>query len=197
VTTTLIAKRTRVGGRIDTHGDVVVEGRVEGTIVAAGCVTIGVTGVAVSDILATRAVVLGIVIGNIEASERIDVAGSARIVGDIRSPSISLASPATVEGRVEQGVMATLPPEAVAVAGQVTIGTSVVPGTRPTLRIRGAALVRPAKPDSGNEPAVPKVPSGDHAPARPRREPGPVPLPPRPPSRARMLPHASRDKDEQ
>ena len=87
MTTTLIAKRTRVGGRIETHGDVMVEGRVEGSIVAAGTVTIGVSGVAVSDIHAGRAVILGIVIGDIEASERIDVAASARIVGDVRSPS--------------------------------------------------------------------------------------------------------------
>src|SRR5215468_1738479 len=74
MTTTLIAKRTRVDGLIETEGDVMIEGRVEGTIRAAGCVTVAVSGVAVSDMNASRALVLGILIGNVSATERIDVA---------------------------------------------------------------------------------------------------------------------------
>src|SRR5215468_12509818 len=76
MTTTLIAKRTRVGGLIETEGDVMIEGRVEGTIRAGGCVTVGVSGVAVSDVNASRALVLGILIENVNATERVDVASS-------------------------------------------------------------------------------------------------------------------------
>lgn len=222
MSTTLIARRTRVTGRIETHGDVMVEGRIEGSIVAGGCVTVGVSGVAVSDIHTGRAVVLGIVIGNIEASERIDVAASARIVGDVRSPLVSVASPATIEGRVDEletgappvspsGSHPTGPaPQAVVASGQVsTSGT--IPTTRPTLKIRGAAMVRPAPPDAGTdltplEPgrstrATAELPRPTAPVARPsapvNRAPH-VPVPPRPPGRSRMLPRqAHRPGDDE
>jgi cytoskeletal protein CcmA (bactofilin family) len=205
MTTTLIAKRTRVGGRIETHGDVMVEGRVEGSIVADGCVTVGVSGVAVSDIHAGRAVVLGIVIGNIEASERIDVASSARIVGDVRAPAISVASPASVEGRIDE-----TPAAAHAPARETTSSgrLSTVPpaggvqATRPTLRIRGAGLVRPARPDgqSGSSPAVEprqnRITADLGQRAARTRDPSQVPAPPRPPRRTRMLPHVGPPRRE-
>ena len=139
MTTTLIAKRTRVGGLIETEGDVVVEGRVEGTIRAGGCVTIGVSGVAVSDVEAGRAMVLGILIGNVTAVERIDVAASARIIGDVRAPAIVVAATGLVEGSIEE----TQPTEE----------------AKPTLRLRQNPLVRPAR-SSGNAPITGPPPPG-------------------------------------
>jgi cytoskeletal protein CcmA (bactofilin family) len=225
MSTTLIARRTRVVGRIETHGDVLVEGRIEGSIVAGGCVTIGVSGVAVSDIRSSRTVVLGIVIGNIEASEHIDVAAGARIVGDVVGPTVSAANLGAIEGRVEQtgggpGARDTAasghPPVAVAVSGQIgprptanqprTVSPSPqVP--RPTLRIRGAPLVRPARPESGNlTPVAPLEPRSTRATADLPRVPPAVPrpaartdsrphapVPPRPPGRVPMFPRGHRE----
>jgi cytoskeletal protein CcmA (bactofilin family) len=190
MTTTLIAKRTRVGGLIETEGDVVVEGRVEGTIRAGGCVTIGVSGVAVSDVEAGRAMVLGILIGNVTAYERIDVAASARIIGDVRAPAVVVASAGLVEGVIEESPSPDEP--------------------KPTLRLRQNPVVRPAR-SSGNVPVAaappppttpppsPQAPwSGSrvdtHAPTLPMRgqsvsagrlgrplSPNPLPAPARPP----------------
>jgi cytoskeletal protein CcmA (bactofilin family) len=138
MTTTLIAKRTRVGGLIETEGDVVVEGRVEGTIRAGGCVTIGVSGVAVSDVEAGRAMVLGILIGNVTAFERIDVAASARIIGDVRAPAIVVATAGLVEGIIEE----IQPGE----------------GVKSTLQLRQNPLVRPARPSGSMPPVAPALP---------------------------------------
>jgi cytoskeletal protein CcmA (bactofilin family) len=162
MTTTLIAKRTRVGGLIETEGDVMVEGRVEGTIRAGGCVTVGVSGVAVSDVVASRALVLGILIGNVTATERIDVAGSARVVGDVRAPIVSVASSGLVEGRIEE-----LDPNEDAETGE----------SKPTLRLRGDPLVRPARPPSAPVPPVVAArspsPARSTSPARPGAPPSP------------------------
>lgn len=150
MTTTLIAKRTRVGGLIETEGDVMVEGRVEGSIRAGGCVTVGVSGVAVSDVNASRALVLGILIGNVTATERIDIAASARVVGDVRAPTVSVAAAGVVEGRVEE------------------LQPSEDDGeSKPTLRLRSAPLVRPAKPPSGSYPPLVAGRSSLPAPSRP------------------------------
>jgi len=141
MTTTLIAKRTRVGGVVETEGDVMVEGRVEGSIRAGGCVTVGISGVAVSDVTAQRAVVLGILIGNVTATERVDVAASARIVGDVKAPLIALAAPGLVEGRCEE----------------MTVLASDDSEAKPTLRLRSAPLVRPARPSGSSPPVAPRA----------------------------------------
>jgi cytoskeletal protein CcmA (bactofilin family) len=187
MTTTLIAKRTRVGGRIETEGDVMVDGRVEGTILAAGCVTVGLTGVAVSEIQAGRAVVLGIVIGNISAGERVDVAANARIVGDVRAPVVSVAPSGMIEGRIDRLDRPTPPLD--------PSTTSASQSQRPTLRIRGAPVVRPARPDLGPDAAeAPRAPAsrqtGELGAAPRLRTPDPtvVPLPPRPPARVPLTP---------
>jgi cytoskeletal protein CcmA (bactofilin family) len=154
VTTTLIAKRTRVGGLIETEGDVVVEGRVEGTIRAGGCVTIGVSGVAVSDVEAARAMVLGILIGNCTALDRIDVAASARIIGDVRAPAVVVAATGLVEGTIEE--------------------THATDEGKPTLRLRQNPVVRPAR-SSGNLPVAAGPAPATNAPTAP---PGPPPTSP-------------------
>ena len=180
MTTTIIAKRTRIGGLVETEGDVVVEGRVEGTIRAGGCVTIAVSGVAVSDVEAGRAMVLGILIGNVTATERIDVAASARIVGDVRAPTVSVATAGLVEGRIEE-----LNPEEDGEA-------------KPTLRLRSGPVVRPAKPPSASYPPVvaarsslPASPAGPARPPAPRgtlRETPTSELPTSPPRTTRHAP---------
>jgi cytoskeletal protein CcmA (bactofilin family) len=179
MTTTLIARRTRVGGPIDTEGDVVVEGRVEGSIRAGGSVTVGPSGVALSDLVVGRAVVLGIVIGDVTATERVDVAAGARVVGDVRAPTVAVVPPGTIEGKIDE--------------------TRESQSLRPTLRIRGGQpLVRPARPEAAPGwsraptaplPPVPPAPYPSARPAPPTEQVAAlVPAPPRPVGRVRMVP---------
>src|SRR5262249_61622600 len=98
----VIAKRTRVGGPIETEGDLLVEGRVEGAIKAGGCVTVGPSGVALSDMTCGRAIVLGIVIGGISASERVDVAAGGRGLRDRRAAAVATLPPRAVRGRARR-----------------------------------------------------------------------------------------------
>jgi cytoskeletal protein CcmA (bactofilin family) len=169
--TTLIAKRTRVGGRIETDGDVVVEGRVEGAVVAAGRVTIAESGMAVAQIQAARVEVEGVVIGDVVATERIGVAAGARVVGDLRAPEVSLASGAVVEGKVDrraadrrngwvQPASPTREPSDHDEHAEDHASTWVPepvtePRGRTTLRDGGIPLVRPGRPAA--RPAAPVV----------------------------------------
>jgi cytoskeletal protein CcmA (bactofilin family) len=185
MTTTLIARRTRIGGAIDTEGDLIVEGRVEGTIRAGGTVIVGASGVAVSDLVVARAVVLGIVIGNVEASERVDIGAGARVVGDLRAPIVAVTPPGAVEGRISE----TAEPAA---------------RTRPTLRLGSGTrqpepaesapstwpMVRPARPEAARPPKQ-SAPHHPGAPAPPAPVPDALrepPTAPRPIGRVRMLP---------
>jgi cytoskeletal protein CcmA (bactofilin family) len=170
-TQTLIPHRARVAGRIETDGDVIVLGRVEGSIVSGGVVIITPTGVAVAEIGATRADVQGVVIGNIVGTERIDVASGARVVGDLRAPEVQIAADATIEGRVDRlGAMAGEAPP--------------IAANRPTLRARGPRIARPVKPEHRPEATLPEArPPMREAPSQP---PLPLPPPPAPPPVAAM-----------
>lgn len=171
--TTLIAQRTRVGGRIETDGDVVVEGRVEGSISAGGRVTVAESGVAVAQIQAARAEIEGVVIGDVLAAERIGVAAGARVVGDLRAPDVSLANGATVDGKVDRRSAdrdtwsrRPRPADDADRDGERATTWASEPTTEPrgrtTLRDGTAPLVRPGRPSA--RPA----PTGDGPPRLPR-----------------------------
>jgi cytoskeletal protein CcmA (bactofilin family) len=184
---TLIPHGTHISGRIESDGDVLLLGRVEGSIRADGLVSVGSAGVAVAEITATRVDVLGVVIGNIIAEQRIDVRDQARVVGDLRAPEIELAASATLEGRVDR-FAAPLP----ATAMPPPPGREV----RQTLRNRGP-MVRPAFP------TVPLTPVGgphDAAGSAPAPSPSPVPAPEPaatvPPPRGKARPPAAEARDD-
>ncbi|HKA91432.1 MAG TPA: polymer-forming cytoskeletal protein [Haliangiales bacterium] len=165
--TTLIAKRTRVGGRIETDGDVVIEGRVEGAVVAGGRVVVAESGMAVAQIQAARAEIEGLVIGNVMATERIGVAAGARVVGDLRAPDVSLQNGAIVEGTVDRrSVDRRELPRADAETDDRASAWAPDPVTEPrgrtTLREAAAPVVRPGRPVAraasagGGPPSLPR-----------------------------------------
>jgi len=166
---TVVARHARINGRIDVDGPLLVEGRIEGTI-RATVITVAASGVVLAEIQAEVAEIHGVVIGNVLASERIEVLAGARVVGDLRAPEVALAAGATIEGKVDRA-----PPA----APEPTLDE------RPTLRARGP-LRRPQRPgvmvaDSG--PAELPALAGDGA--APLSGGGPPRLP-RLPSRARV-----------
>lgn len=129
-TTTVIPPGTRIEGRVECSGDLVVEGRCDGELRVTGEVTVAAGAVCSSSIRASAAVVLGDVIGNVVCSDRVVVQAGARVVGDIRSPDVSIDADAEVDGTVD-----VLPPAPEEVAVARTRG-----------RPRGGALTRPVPP---------------------------------------------------
>jgi cytoskeletal protein CcmA (bactofilin family) len=190
---TLIPARARVAGRIETDGDVIVVGRVEGSIHAGGVVIVAPSGVAVAEIGATRADVQGVVIGNIVGIERIDVAPGARVVGDLRAPEVQIAAEATIEGRVDR------------LSATIDESLMLAP-VRPTLRAR-AKIARPTRPTTAKPPdltpspeALGPSPSPDPLPPppAPTHATAPstaVPATPRPPQRAKLVPRRKKTGD--
>ena len=88
-TTTLIAKGTEIVGDIKFNGNLEIEGRVCGNvIVGAG-----------ADDASVRVLEHGEVEGNIFAYDRLEVTDSAKVIGDITSPRISIAEGVIFEGK--------------------------------------------------------------------------------------------------
>jgi cytoskeletal protein CcmA (bactofilin family) len=113
-----IGKSLHVKGELSGNEDLVIEGSVEGKITLNGhSVTIAQTGRVAAEIQAKSVVVGGQVKGNITAEERVEVAATGAMVGDVRSPRVVLADGARFKGSVDMD-------------GKVVAGTSVaVPAT--------------------------------------------------------------------
>jgi cytoskeletal protein CcmA (bactofilin family) len=98
---THIAPGTRIKGEVNGSTELLVEGEVEGEIRVDAPVIVGGDGVVQGPITAHVVRVGGRVFGNVFATERVEVAPSGTLEGDIQSPRITIAEGAFFKGRVE------------------------------------------------------------------------------------------------
>lgn len=111
-----IGKSLHVKGELSGNEDLAIEGKVEGKIALNGYnVTIGQTGRVAAEIHAKSVVVGGLVQGNIVASDRVEVAATGTMMGDIRAPRVVLVDGSRFKGSIDMdtksgpGVSATAP----------------------------------------------------------------------------------------
>ena len=91
-----------VKGDITTHEDIVVSGRVDGSIAALGhAVTINAGAELLADIQARAVVVSGHVFGTICADERIELGPTAKVEGEITAPTLQVKDGAMFEGKAD------------------------------------------------------------------------------------------------
>jgi cytoskeletal protein CcmA (bactofilin family) len=98
---THVAPGTRVRGELTGPTELLIEGEVEGEIRLDATVTVGAEGAVHGPIFAPVVRVGGRVTGNVAASDRVEVAPSGSIEGDISAPRIIIAEGAFFRGRVE------------------------------------------------------------------------------------------------
>jgi cytoskeletal protein CcmA (bactofilin family) len=98
---THIAPGSRIQGQLSGPTELLVEGEVEGEIRVDATVMIGTDGVVQGPVTAHVVRIGGRVFGNVTASERIEVAPSGSLEGDVTAPRIVIAEGAFFKGRVE------------------------------------------------------------------------------------------------
>jgi len=97
-----IGKSVQIRGEVRGSEDLVIEGFVEGTItLQESKLTVGSNARVQADISARDVVLLGIVIGNISASGRVELRGSANLTGDIQASRLSIEENAVFSGKVD------------------------------------------------------------------------------------------------
>lgn len=88
-------------GEISGSDDLVIVGKVEGTIhLEGGRVTVGCNGQAVANITAREVIVLGKVCGNVVAADFVDVRAKGAVIGDLLSPSVLIEDGAFIKGAI-------------------------------------------------------------------------------------------------
>ena len=98
----IIGKSIVVKGELRGSEDLTIEGQVEGKIALKQHVlTIGSHGRIRAQVFAKAVVVLGEVIGNIEATERVAIRNEGAVEGDIKAPRVAIADGAKFRGGID------------------------------------------------------------------------------------------------
>ncbi|HET7754391.1 MAG TPA: polymer-forming cytoskeletal protein [Anaeromyxobacteraceae bacterium] len=100
---TIIGETITVTGNVSGEEDLTVRGRVEGSIAIGKTLIVEQTGVVRAEVQAGNCVISGVVVGNIAASESVEITKEARMVGDISAPRVIIADGASFRGRVDMG----------------------------------------------------------------------------------------------
>ena len=97
-----IGKSVVIKGELNGSEDLTIEGHVEGKIELRDHVlTIGPNGRIKAELFAKSVVVLGEVIGNVSATEKVDIRENGSVEGDITSPRVAIAEGAHFRGSVD------------------------------------------------------------------------------------------------
>jgi cytoskeletal protein CcmA (bactofilin family) len=97
-----IGKSVVIKGELSGSEDLAIEGQVEGKIeLRQNVLTIGPNGKIKAQIFAKQVVVLGEVVGNVTASEKVDIRDNGSVDGDLTSPRVAIAEGAHFRGSID------------------------------------------------------------------------------------------------
>jgi cytoskeletal protein CcmA (bactofilin family) len=164
---TVVGPSILISGKLTGDEDLTVRGRVEGELTLSKTLIVETTGVVKANVAVRNAIVSGVVVGNINATESVELTREGRMVGDIRAPRVIIVDGASFRGRVDMG---EVEPGRVPTTARPTL-------TRPT--VRPGATTMPARPSvPAAPPRRPTPPAPPPPAARPVAKPTPPPPPP-------------------
>lgn len=113
----LIGKSVVVKGELEGSEDLTIEGQVEGKIeLRDHTLTIGHGGRIKAQVFAKSVVVCGELVGNINASENVEIRDSGTVDGDVVSPRVAIADGAHFRGSIDMQRKGAAPAKGAAAA---------------------------------------------------------------------------------
>lgn len=95
---TIIGSETSFNGTITSQGTIRVDGRHTGEITTAGDLVVGENGNVEAQIKARNALIAGVVKGNIEVSDKLELLSTAKVYGDIKMNTLTIGEGAVFRG---------------------------------------------------------------------------------------------------
>lgn len=97
-----IGQSVEIKGTLTGNEDLTIEGMVDGKILVRDhSLTIGANGRITAEVHAKNVVVVGQVVGNITADDKVEVAPSGSVEGDVRAPRVAIADGAKFKGSID------------------------------------------------------------------------------------------------
>jgi cytoskeletal protein CcmA (bactofilin family) len=149
---TIIGESILISGSLNGDEDLTVRGRVEGTLTLTKTLLVEPTGIVKAEVQVKNCVIAGVVVGNVTATESVEITNQGRMVGDITSPRVIIVDGASFRGRIDMGEVdvegASRPARA--------ISSPVRPALRPSARpVPAPAKAEARKEETGKPPAPP------------------------------------------
>lgn len=135
---TIIGPSILINGKLSGDEDLTVRGRVEGELSLTKTLIVEPSGIVKANVQVRNAIVSGVVVGNISATESVELTREGRMVGDINSPRVIIVDGASFRGRVDMGNAEPRPASERPVQRQSPISR---PAARP---ISSPVIARPA-----------------------------------------------------
>lgn len=146
---TVIGESILINGSLNGDEDLTVRGRVEGTLTLTKTLVVEPTGIVKAEVQVKNCIIAGVVVGNVTASESVEITKEGRMVGDINAPRVIIVDGASFRGRVDMGE--------VDLAGERPRPAVSRPAARPALPSRPAPARKP-EARAKEEKAPPKPP---------------------------------------
>ncbi len=97
-----IGQSVQIKGELTGNEDLTIEGLVDGKIMVKDhSLTIGANGRISAEVHAKTVVVVGTISGNITADDKVEIAPSGTVNGDIRAPRVSISDGAKFKGSID------------------------------------------------------------------------------------------------
>lgn len=104
-TTTAIGPSIVIKGKLKSDEDLIVKGRIDAEIQSSKALFIENSGVVKASVRVKSARISGVLVGNISAEEKVEIAPDGRVVGDLLAPRIVISDGAAFRGRIDmQGI---------------------------------------------------------------------------------------------
>jgi cytoskeletal protein CcmA (bactofilin family) len=101
---TVLGPTLEIEGEIEGDENLVIQGKINGKIVSKKDLTVDSSGKVEASVITKNLAVSGMLVGNVDASERVEVRKEGKMVGDIKAPRVIIADGAKFKGNIEMGV---------------------------------------------------------------------------------------------
>ena len=154
--TTIIGESILISGSLNGDEDLTVRGRVEGTLTLTKTLVVEPTGIVKAEVQVKNCVIAGAVVGNVTATESVEITKEGRMVGDIAAPRVIIVDGASFRGRIDMGE--------VDVESAGTPRSRAISAPRPVFRPAARPAAAKAEAKKGEEKAaapaaLPKIPA--------------------------------------
>lgn len=100
---TIIGESILISGSLNGDEDLTVRGRVEGTLTLTKTLVVEPTGVVKAEVQVRNCIISGAIVGNVTATESVEITKEGRMVGDIQAPRVIIVDGASFRGRIDMG----------------------------------------------------------------------------------------------
>lgn len=101
VTKTTVGPTIVIRGKLNSGEDLIVKGRIDAEITSSKALFIENSGIVKANVNVESAKISGVLVGDVSAKSKTEIAADGRMVGDILAPKIVISDGAKFRGRID------------------------------------------------------------------------------------------------